>query len=582
MYAGKSRPIPMPTIGKNERIYALPNGYIYYYNLEHRQKKAEDLRSDSRPVCIGKIHPSADNMMYPGRNFGRIFGSQYSANEVEASTEYYSTKARREAGKLDIVLSYAPYALLEKLSELSGLLTALKNALPRLWKELLALAVHAVVSCNTTAQHFPYWAFDHWCGLMRPMSDSTISRIFSELSADSGRIQAFFEFFQKEFHSRFPCSHERVIALDSTNQVTESKNSEMAQRGKSKTGEKHPIINTAMYVDEKTGISLWYEHFAGNVLDKSQTPYTVEKAQQLGFEKLFYMMDRGYQSQKTLNRLDGLGVGFGVILPDTTSLVSKLIGKYSNELKNTETWYIPGHHIYGIRTVINLDEDKEFHAYVYYDPRTFQNELEAIHCRLDYYLQEAKKRKRYSEKMKAFFAPLAIKVLPGRNEQTGQNFTLEIDSSSLLLAREEAGFFVILSNRLMTPEEMIIIARGRDSAEKAFRDLKSHFGLDRTNTHSDATYCGKMFSAFVSLVLLQSFRWVTRSLLESKSSETISTLLDELTKYKILVKKDGLCMPVYAMNKKQKALFEAVNLTEEQVENAVRALKIEDHNFCRV
>ena len=87
-------------------------------------------------------------------------------------------------------------------------------------------------------------------------------------------------------------------------------------------------------------------------------------------------------------------------------------------------------------------------------------------------------------------------------------------------------------------------------------------------------YCGKMFIAFVALVLLQSFRWFERFELQKKNSDTVATLLGELEKYTILVKMEGSCIPLYAMNKKQKTLFKALNITEGEVEEDIRHLKI--------
>ena len=107
----------------------------------------------------------------------------------------------------------------------------------------------------------------------------------------------------------------------------------MAQYGKSKTKEKHPIINTALFVDEKTNISIYYEHFEGSVLDKSQTPYTLEKCKNLGYEKLFLMMDRGYYSFKNLDKMDNHGFGFVVMIPDTVGIIESLINLYRNKIK---------------------------------------------------------------------------------------------------------------------------------------------------------------------------------------------------------------------------------------------------------
>ena len=366
----------------------------------------------------------------------------------------------------------------------------------------------------------------------------------------------------------------RVIAFDSTNQVSESKGQEKAQRGKSKTGEKLPIINTAMYVDEKTKISLWYEHFDGNVLDKSQTPYSVEKTQQLGYEKLFLMMDRGYYTEKNVDKLNSIGVEFGMMMPETVSMVTELISKFKDEIKLKEKFYIPKEDIYGIQTSVQL-LSKNYYAYVYYDDNTATNERNAIHAKVKFFMEEANKRIRYTDKMKKFFSSRGIIVTKTQfNEETKKNFTLEIDHQMVQEAYDLSGFFVILTNKSMSTTNTICIARSRDCVEKAFRDLKSHFMLSRTYTHSDATYCGKMFISFISLIILQSFRWFVRDLIQANSSDTVATLISEMRKYKIIEKKDSTWMPIYAMNKKQKAIVKSVHLTEEQIEKNVRSLSI--------
>ena len=177
--------------------------------------------------------------------------------------------------------------------------------------------------------------------------------------------------------------------------------------------------------------------------------------------------------------------------------------------------------------------------------------------------------------MEEHFAKRGIKVTKTpRDRESGKNFKIEVNHEMVQQAYEESGFFVILSNRLMRAAEMISIARRRDVAEKGFRDLKSHFMLSRTQTHNDATYSDKMFTAFIALVMLQSFRWFARPVLLAKSSETVATLLAELKKYKIQESKNGNWFPVYAMNKKQKAVLSTVQLTEEEVEKRVRELKI--------
>ncbi len=105
--------------------------------------------------------------------------------------------------------------------------------------------------------------------------------------------------------------------------------------------------------------------------------------------------------------------------------------------------------------------------------------------------------------------------------------------------------------------------------------MKSHFDLPGTWTymHSDITYRGKMFVAFCALIMLQSFCWYEKGLLQAVSSETSKTLISEINRYAIQQKEDKSWMPCYAMNKKQKGIVTNVGLTEEQIEAEIRALK---------
>ncbi|MBQ7607533.1 MAG: transposase [Desulfovibrionaceae bacterium] len=555
MYAGKTGIVQIPSVGEHEKIITLPNGYIYYATESHWDK--EKGRMVDNRVGIGKIDPEHPGMMFPGKRFKEFFEYSPVDNENSSLFEPHCPRKRQKAGMLDVMLSYAPFAVLEKTAELSGMLPALKQAMPQWWKEILALAAHAVIE-QSTVQSFRGWAFDTWCGLKKLPSDSTISRMYSDMAANSACIEQFFALYLKEFHSVFPRSRDSVLAFDSSDHATLSRGQEN-------------IIHTALYVDEETGISLWYEYFDGCVLDKTETPYSMEKAEHLGCTKVFAMIDRGYYSEANARRATQLGIDFAMMLPETVSLVSEIIAQWKDTLWLNEQRYIREEDIYGLQTEVLLPSGDRYYAYVYYDDRAAADERNSIHGQVNFSMAEAEKRLRYTDKMRDFFAKRAIIVTKESNPQTGQNFTLSVDHQMVQQAYAESGFFVIVSNRLIKASAMITIARNRDRAEKSFCDVKKHFMLPRTYTHSDATYCGKLFTAFIALILRQSFCWFERHLLAS-SSETVASVLAELRKYKILQKKDGSWVPVYAMNKKQKALLAAVHLTEEEIEAKVSAL----------
>ena len=215
MYTGKTNSIQIPTLeGRQGKFIILPNGYIYFATESHWD--SEKKHSHDNRVGIGKIDPEHPGMMFPGKNFEKFFGKPQGDPEVDSLMEHYAASRRKEAGKLDFTLSYAPFFVLKKASELTGMLYALQRAMPKLWKEILAIAGHAVIAEESTAQSFQGWAFDNWCGLTNPLSDSTISRIYNEIGNTQGCIEVFFELYRGGYHRVFTSSHERVVAFDST------------------------------------------------------------------------------------------------------------------------------------------------------------------------------------------------------------------------------------------------------------------------------------------------------------------------------------------------------------------------------
>lgn len=118
------------------------------------------------------------------------------------------------------------------------------------------------------------------------------------------------------------------------------------------------------------------------------------------------------------------------------------------------------------------------------------------------------------------------------------------------------------------------IVKHRDQCEKLFERLKCHFGLTKAYTHGTETYRGKMFVAFVALIMIIAYRWYIRADLNRTSSETTATSIGNLSKYQIHLKNDGSWMPMYAMTKTQRELFSELGLSQQEVENNARSVKL--------
>ena len=560
MYTGKSDPVPLPTTG---HLHTLKTGYVYWEDggkWDNEKRQTIDGR-----VSIGRIDPDHKGMMFPNRNYYEIFDS---ANPPQTDTR----SVLAEPTPFSKTLSYGAYVAMKDAADATGCLSALKKTFPEHWHEIFAAALHSIVAENSVAQDMPYWCFHNYCGLDSPLYSNEMSRLYEYISSDPESIPDFMYRFKEGYHEAFPDSGVTVVGFDSTNQNTNSRSIELAEYGHAKVKENLPDINTAMFVDEMTGIPLYYEHFYGSILDKTETPFTMEKVKDIGFKKLFLMMDRGYFSQKALRAVGEYD--FAIMCPETLQMVRQLFKECSAEIKDSEKYYISEENIYGKR-IRNMEVcGGTYNCYIYYDSKRAEDERATIHTKVQLMMKAARSRKRFSKKLQETFSPWLLIEKTDRDPYTGRSFAVKESKRHVQQCLDKAGFFVILSNVDLPAAQMIKVARMRDSNEKAFRRMKNHFGLSKTYSHSAATYEGKMFIAFVALIIIESYRYYIKPVLDAITSTTTATTIGELNKYQIQRKRDGSWMPMYAMTRKQRQILKCLDLTEGKIKTMVSKLRV--------
>jgi len=571
MYANMTEPVllPKPDASKHQQMKILKTGYVLWITESHWDNRRH-MTLDNRK-SIGKLVTSNvtdPRMIYPNAEYFRIFGTVDDAGDL--ATEK-TVRASLLPGRCDTTLSYGAFAVLEASARITGCFDALNRAYPMLCLKILAVAYHSIIARDSTAQDFPFWAFHAYCGVARIPDNTEIGQLYVEIAKDSGKIGLFQKEFFKGYSKRLGLANEMIVALDSTNQNTYSRNIGLAGYGHAKVKEGLPCVNTALFADEHTGIPLFYEHFCGSLLDKTQTPYTLAKAKTLGFRKLFLMMDRGYCSPKCLESFAEME--FGVMVPETYSFVDELLQTHASKIVNHEEYYIAAEQIYGTHLPGQQVMGGTYDLYLYFDDNRAQEERNAIHSKVNYLVSEASRRKRYSKKFAEQYSPW-LTIIREKDKTTGKNFSIRRNQQKIQEELDKAGLFAILSNAGRSASEMIGIARMRDKDEKAFRTLKSHFDLTKTYVHSDEAYEGKMFVAFVALIIIESFRWLVRTELARSTSTTLATLLGEMSKYKIMLDEGKKWMPKYALTRRQKDILACVQKNEEQLEEGIGKLAI--------
>ena len=383
-------------------------------------------------------------------------------------------------------------------------------------------------------------------------------------------MEFFHKRYEKSVYGDEPASsgQERALtayALDSTNHNTSCKNNDMAEFGAAKKKEGLPDINFAAFVDEKTGIPVYYKLFFGSLLDKSQTPFTLKNAERLGFQKLFIVMDRGYYRKEVFEAFEGMS--FACMCPENMPEFDNVWSKHHSEIKDKHKYFVPAEKVYGIKVDDVKVYDRTYKAFLYYDSARAEDERDTIHLKLGMLKEQAAARKNYTAKMSRTFAPwLIIEKLDVADPETGKKFRITENNERIQEELDKAGFFLVVSDCDCSTEEMIIRARKRDVDEKTFRRAKSHFDFTKTGTHSRETYQGKMFACYLALIVSSAFCWYTRKYIKAVSSRTMATTLGLLKKYQIQQQKDQNWFPVYAITKNMREVFMLLGLENPDTE----------------
>lgn len=578
MYYENTKPIPVPESSeKGKVIVAKTTGYVYLqtgYEWDVAKKQPIYKRT-----TIGKIVAGDSSQMYFSPNYEEIFGVV--DIEVCELRKKYGTRELKLAGKYNISLSFAPFAVVEAACEKAGCLAPLKRVFPKKWRLILGLCVHAIADESTTSQSFPGWCFTNYCGINRVIADSEISKLYQFIYDNRGDIQVFSHLYQKEYNERFPSNQRRAVGFDSTNQNYGGDGIPFAKRGHPKIDVGLPIINTAMMVDEKTGIPLWYEHFDGSLNDKTQNPFSLKKAVNLGFKKLFVVYDRGYYSEEDIIALEKLKeTEFGVLCSDGVDWVEDLIREHGKDIKDQQMYYVPDENVYAnvyeVKPFEKNGNENTYYAYLFYDSERASDERDTIHDVVSYHWNLASSRKRYSEKMASEYASKGIIVVKTQKDpETGKNFQLLEDTQMIQSLLDMKGFFVMISTTKLTPHDAICFVRQRDTSEKAFARMMKHFHLRTTGRHKKDTYVGMMFLSFIALICLSSFQYFEKPYLHAVTSRTTATVFAELEKYQMIWnEKEGVWEPGYAMNKDQKDICGYLDLSEEQLQQKIDHVKM--------
>ena len=99
-----------------------------------------------------------------------------------------------------------------------------------------------------------------------------------------------------------------------------------------------------------------------------------------------------------------------------------------------------------------------------------------------------------------------------------------------------SGYLVLVTDQMeLSAKEVLDIYRSKDSVEKAFYDLKNEQDAKRLGTHGVAARDGKLFTLFISAILISEIRRRMAGLKEEWTLSKVRIALDKMTFSKVIV-----------------------------------------------
>ena len=366
------------------------------------------------------------------------------------------------------------YLMLDFL-EKSGLLSVLRNVFPKdeAFGRVLYHVLHGILKDGSriTCDNFIQKSFASY--LFQEVSVPTLhsdTHFFTLLGNDSTKMQ-FFQAFISAMQKKDP-DFGKGCYVDSTplpNDIEDNPFNALCCHGVSSSEVMSRLI---LVLDEKSGLPVWYDIIPGNVLDINTIMATVnDVADNLSIEIESLVLDAGYISKELIGvfhigtektiigRMPARkGYPFKTLYWEVKDLIGK--GKYAFVRKN--------HTYFGFRKEIDVFGQQEY-AYVYVDQN---NALK----RFGEYLVEHEEE----------YASLKAK-----------------DKDWMTV---KYGYFVLLSNRDLTPKELLSEYFGRTDIEVVFKTSKEYLDLLPLSKWTDQTVRGKILHDIINTIALLLFR----------------------------------------------------------------------------
>jgi len=139
--------------------------------------------------------------------------------------------------------------------------------------------------------------------------------------------------------------------------------------GHAKEDRSLPIFNYSIAYDTANREPLFYEEYAGSIVDVSQLQYMLGKAMGYGYKRVGFILDRGYFSRENIEFMDQCGYDFAIMVKGMAPLVNEIVLENKGRFENDRDCNIRRYGVFGTTEKRRLyaTDAKERYFHIYYN-----------------------------------------------------------------------------------------------------------------------------------------------------------------------------------------------------------------------
>jgi len=518
--------VPMPAtnvstskIGNYEYVYHIGKGY--------RNQKGQ---ATSDRTAIGK--KSGDGMLIPNENYFAI----------------YETRPE-DRFEIDAILNFGDFFLLDAVAKETELARVLSNVFGSAGDEILLLAIYMVLT-GQALYRCEGWCRETLTGRGKAVTSQRCSRLLT-LADEPKRM----EFFRAWVHAR---QQHEYLAYDVTSISSYARGNDVVEYGYNRDHEQLPQINLGMYYGEESMLPIFYCTYKGSIVDKSHMQYMMKYNERLGIEDVCFVMDRGFYTEENVKSI-AFQYRFIVGMSNHLVLSKELIASHGQTVMSSR--YDIG--LTGAKGIAIEDERYGFRCkiHLFHSNEKIADEERILKAKLSRWEEELREGKQV-KKAEDYFD---VTMEPGQKKASVARKHDMIDERIRNL-----GYFLMMTTDLnKSPTDILDIYRRKDVIEKSFDDLKNGLDMKRLRVHSEAAMDGKMFIAFIGLILKTFIHNKLRDYLAENNSVSLVQVFDELRMIKTVKTANGLAFRS-PITKRQRKILECFGKTEDDLDVALQ------------